>query len=63
MRGKLMLAESDIMTAVLLGLMRKGIPALPVHDSLVFPSRHRGTVRGAMEREFLLQTGQPITVE
>ena len=50
------------MTSVLLRLMRKGIPALPVHDSLVFPGRDRETVRGVMEREFLLQTGQPIAV-
>ena len=40
----------------------RGIPALPVHDSVIFPERHRETVRGAMEREFLLQTGQPIAV-
>ena len=60
--NRLMLAESDIMTAVLLGLAGRGIPALPVHDSLVFPECHRETVRGAMEREFLLQTGQPIAV-
>ena len=60
--NRLMLAESDIMTAVLLGLAERGVPALPVHDSLVFPGRHRETVRGAMEGEFLLQTGQPIAV-
>lgn len=61
--NRLMLAESDITTAVLLGLAGRGIPALPVHDSLVFPVRHREAVRGVMEREFLLQTGQPIAVE
>jgi len=58
-----MLAESDITTAVLLGLAGRSIPALPVHDSLVFPERHRTAVRGAMEREFFLHTGQPIAVD
>jgi hypothetical protein len=57
-----MLAESDITTAVLLGLAGRGIPALPVHDSLVVPRRHMEMVREAMEREFLAQTGQPIAV-
>ena len=61
--NRLMLAESDIVTAVLLGLAGRGIPALPVHDSLVFPGRETETVRGAMEEEFLLHTGQPIAVE
>jgi hypothetical protein len=61
--NRLMLAESDIITAALLSLVGRGIPTLPVHDSLVFPERHRETVRGAMEEEFLLQTGQPIAVE
>ena len=61
--NRLMLAESDIMTAVLLGLAGRGIPALPVHDSLVFPVRHRETVRGVMEQEFFPHTGQPIAVE
>ena len=60
--NRLMLAESDIMTAVLMGLAGRGIPALPVHDSPVFPKRHRETVRGVMEGEFFLHTGQPIAV-
>jgi hypothetical protein len=41
----------------------QGIPALPIHDSLVFPKHDRETVRNVMEGEFLLQTGQPIAVE
>jgi hypothetical protein len=29
----------------------------------VFPQRHRETVRGVMEEEFLMQASQPIAVE
>lgn len=60
--NRLMLEESDILTSALLRLMETGIPALPVHDSLVFPRRRGDSVRRVMEEEFLLQTGQPIVV-
>ncbi|MFC2018682.1 hypothetical protein ACFLU4_01830 [Chloroflexota bacterium] len=60
--NKLMLAESDIMTSVLLSLMGLGIPALPVHDSVVGPARYRETVRRVMEEEFERHTGFGITV-
>ncbi len=39
---RLMLAESDIVTSALLRLMDLGIPALPVHDSLIAPRQHTG---------------------
>jgi hypothetical protein len=60
--NRLMLEESDIMTAVLLRLMSQCIPALPIHDSVVFPKRHSETVKQVMEDEYRRQTGFEITV-
>jgi hypothetical protein len=63
-----MLVESEILVAVLLGLMGLGIPALPIHDSLVVPKRYAsltvrgGVVRQVMEEEYQRQTGFSITV-
>ena len=58
----LMLVESDILTSVLLRLMGLGISALPVHDSLVFPSQYRDTVKEIMEDEYRRQIDFEITV-
>lgn len=60
--NRLMLVESNIMTSVLLRLMEQDIPTLPVHDSLVFPLRHRETVKQVMEDEYQRQTHFSITV-
>lgn len=61
--GRLMLAESEIVTSALLKLMDLGIPALPVHDSLIVPKRHRNRVRRVMEDSYQQHTGFSITVE
>jgi hypothetical protein len=58
-----MLTESDIVTTALLRLMELGIPALPVHDSLIVPKRHGGRVREVMEEAYRRHTGFSITVE
>lgn len=60
--NRLMLVESDIITSVLRRLMEKDIPALPVHDSLIFPLRHKETVKWIMEDEYQRQTHFSITV-
>ena len=60
---RLMLAESDIVTTALLRLMELGIPALPVHDSLIAPRQHRGRVKQVMESAYREHTGFGITVE
>lgn len=60
---RLMLAESEIITSALLKLMDLGIPALPVHDSLIAPRRHRGRVRQVMEEVYKWHTGFRIAVE
>ena len=61
--GRLMLAESEIVTSALLKLMGMGIPALPVHDSLVVPKRHGNRVRRVMEDAYREHTGFGIAVE
>ena len=58
--NRLMLAESDIITAVIVKLMGLGIPSLPVHDSVIAPDRHRATVKRLMEEEYRRQTGFDI---
>jgi len=61
--NRLMLAESEIVTSALLRLMELGIPALPVHDSLIVPHRHSEVVRRAMEDAYRQHTGFTIAVE
>jgi hypothetical protein len=60
---RLMLVESEITTAALRRLMELGIPALPVHDSIIAPTRHRDTTRRIMEEAYRQHTGFSIAVE
>ena len=60
--NKLMLEESNIITSVLLSLMELGIPALPVHDSVIVPIRNRELVKNILERAYSQHTGFEITV-
>lgn len=60
--NSLMLVESNIMTSVLSELMKQGIPALPVHDSLLFPKQHNEKVRGIMIDCYRKHTGFEIEV-
>jgi len=46
---KLMLDESMIMTSVLLELMKMKIPAIPIHDSVLFPKQDEDTVKKVKE--------------
>lgn len=61
--GRLMLDESEIVTSALLKLMGMDIPALPVHDSLIVPKRHRNQVKQVMEDVYREHTGFGIAVE
>ena len=63
MANRLMLEESEITTSVLLYLMKVGIPALPVHDSVIVPKRYREQVRQVMKNAYRERTGFGITVE
>ena len=59
---RLMLIESNVMTSVLLSLMELGIPALPVHDSLIVPRRHKDRVKQVMEDAYRERTSFTIPV-
>jgi hypothetical protein len=61
--NKLMLVESDIMTSVLLKLMSLGIPALPVHDSVIVPSRYKDVARLEMQNNYREYTGFSIAIK
>ncbi len=61
--NRLMLEESNIMTLVLLRLMELGIPALPVHDSIIAPLQHKESVKRVLEDVYSRHTGFSITVD
>jgi len=61
--NKLMLVESDILTSVLLKLMKLGIPALPVHDSVVVLSQNEDVARRVMRETFREHTGFDIAIK
>lgn len=44
--------DADIAEAVLMRLLRRGIHALPIHDSFIVPARHRGELGEAMDAAF-----------
>ena len=47
---KLMKQDSEIMIGVMERCMKAGIPALPVHDSVIAPKKHEGQIA-----EFMLE--------
>jgi hypothetical protein len=61
--NKLMLVESDIMTSVLLKLMAIGVLALPVHDSVIVPSRHKDLARQVMRDTYREHTGFDVVIK
>ena len=44
--------DSVIMASILERMTRKGIPALPVHDSVICPARHKEFLRQVMMEEY-----------
>ena len=60
--NKLMLEESEIMTLVLHELVKLNIPAIPIHDSLLFPKQNKDVVRQIMLDCYKKHTGFMITV-
>jgi DNA-binding XRE family transcriptional regulator len=44
--------DSDIAERVLLGLVRQGVPVLPIHDSFIGLAKHESAVREQMAEEF-----------
>lgn len=54
--------ESEIMVGALEALAKKGVVALPLHDSVIVPVRHREVARGAMEDAYREKTHFSINV-
>ena len=44
--------DSTIMASILERMTRKGIPALPVHDSVICPARHESSLHQVMVEEY-----------
>ncbi|WP_145925501.1 hypothetical protein [Dehalogenimonas formicexedens] len=61
--NKLMLVESEIMTLVLEELKKLEIPALPIHDSVLFPKQHATQVKQVMLDCYKKKTGFDIEVK
>ncbi|MBR9987423.1 MAG: hypothetical protein KFF68_16090 [Desulfosarcina sp.] len=52
------------MAAILDRMTRKGIPALPVNDSIICPARHKEFLRQVMMEEYKKEMGlKPIIDE
>ena len=54
---KLQAADSQIMALVLDTLRLENIPALPVHDSIIVPKKHKKKARNIMAESFMELTG------
>jgi hypothetical protein len=51
--------ESDLLISVVTALFKKGITALPLHDSVLVACSHADVAKDFMEQEFMLRTGSP----
>lgn len=58
---KLQKLDSEIMNLILIELTKKGIVALPVHDSVIVQKRFEKELKEEMERSYFLKMGfQPV---
>ena len=53
----LMRIESDMLVSVLIALFKAGVPALPLHDSVLVPLSKADAAKSSMQAEFTLRTG------
>ena len=60
---KLMRKDSDIMIEILSECVSRGIPAYPVHDSVIVSENHKSEVKTIMEQKYLDATGFKILVK
>jgi len=58
----LQFTESNILVDVLLQLIDKGIPAMPVHDCVIVPRSHLSATKVVMQEAFTRHTGLPSSV-
>ena len=54
---RLMRIESDMLVAVVTGLFKRGITALPLHDAVLVARSHAEAAREIMQTEFTRRTG------
>ncbi|WP_108519980.1 hypothetical protein [Bradyrhizobium algeriense] len=55
--GDLMFVESEIIIGTMQELMRRGIPSMPVHDSLIVPESREAVAVDALKHQFRTHTG------
>jgi hypothetical protein len=60
---QLMRRESDLIVAVLLKLIERDIPSLPLHDSVIVAARDAATAKSIMEEEAKHHIGAAIPVK
>ncbi|WP_137045867.1 hypothetical protein [Pseudolabrys sp. FHR47] len=60
---RFMRIESDILVAVLLDLIKRGITALPLHDAVLVQERNAKTAKRTMEREAKRRIGTVIPAQ
>jgi hypothetical protein len=54
--------DSEMAGMVMLGMAKKGVPALGVHDSFIVPARHEAMARELMDRAFYkIMSGQILS--
>ena len=53
----LMFAESEIVIGTMQELMVRGIPSLPVHDSLIVPQSREAVAVDVLKHQFRARTG------
>jgi len=51
------------MMQILLACVKKDIPSIPVHDSVIVPHRHRHVVEKIMRHVYRMEMGFDIIVE
>ncbi len=59
----LMNRDSRIMRDILMDLIGKGVPCLPVHDSVIVPERHKDELRRVMDKCYRKHMGFTCPIE
>jgi hypothetical protein len=60
---RFMRQESDLIVAVTLAMLGRGIVALPIHDAVLVPEKHAAAERAVMQQEALRLTGAKIPAD
>ena len=60
---RLMRLESDILIAVLLDLIKRGVGFIPMHDGIMVPESEKDLTRHLMLKHYKAITGQGIKIK